>query len=72
VIGGGLSILIAIFEFLQIDTLNVAKGALRHGLLYDMLAREDDMLDLRNASVLRLARNLTWSRAMLIPLPMYH
>jgi len=56
VIGGGLSILIAIFEFLQIDTLNVAKGALRHGLLYDMLAREDDMLDLRNASVLRLAR----------------
>ncbi len=43
-------------EFLQIDTLNVAKGALRHGLLYDMLAREDDMLDLRNASVLRLAK----------------
>lgn len=56
VIGGGLSVLIAVFEFLQIDTLNVAKGALRHGLLYDMLAREDDMLDLRNASLRRLAR----------------
>lgn len=56
VIGGGLSVLIAVFEFLQIDALNVAKGALRHGLLYDMLTREDDMLDLRNASLRRLAR----------------
>lgn len=56
VIGGGLSVLIAVFDFLNIDTLNVAKGALRHGLLYDMLAREDDMVDLRNVSVSRLAR----------------
>jgi exopolyphosphatase/guanosine-5'-triphosphate,3'-diphosphate pyrophosphatase len=56
VIGGGLSILIAVFEFLKIESLNVAKGALRHGLLYDMLARENDMLDLRNASIQRLAR----------------
>lgn len=56
VIGGGLSVLIAAFEFLQIDTLKVAKGALRHGLLYDMLAREDEILDLRNASLRRLAR----------------
>lgn len=55
VIAGGLSILIAIFEFLQIETLNVATGALRHGLLYDMLARKNDMLDLRNASIQRLA-----------------
>lgn len=56
VIAGGLSVLIAVFEFLHIDTLNVAKGALRHGLLYDMLTREDDMLDLRNASLRRLAK----------------
>ena len=56
VIAGGLSVLIAVFEFLNIDTLNVAKGALRHGLLYDMLARENDMLDLRNTSIQRLAR----------------
>lgn len=56
VIAGGLSVLIAVFEFLKIDTLNVAKGALRHGLLYDMLAHKDDMLDLRNASIQRLAR----------------
>ncbi len=56
VIAGGLSILLGIFDFLKIESLNVAKGALRHGVLYDMLAREHDMLDLRNASVQRLAR----------------
>jgi exopolyphosphatase / guanosine-5'-triphosphate,3'-diphosphate pyrophosphatase len=56
VIAGGLSILIAIFDFLKIETLNVAQGALRHGLLYDMLARDNEMIDLRNASVQRLAR----------------
>ncbi|PKO44473.1 MAG: exopolyphosphatase [Betaproteobacteria bacterium HGW-Betaproteobacteria-22] len=55
VIAGGLSILIAVFEFLKIDTLNVAKGALRHGLLYDMVTRENKMLDLRDASIQRLA-----------------
>lgn len=56
VIAGGLSVMIAVFDFLNIETLNVAKGALRHGLLYDMLAHEDEMLDLRDASVQRLAR----------------
>ncbi len=56
VIGGGLSILLAIFDFLRLDTLHVAKGALRHGLLYDMLARENTMVDLRNQSVNRLAK----------------
>lgn len=59
VIGGGLSIMLGIFDFLKIDTLKVAKGALRHGVLYDMLTRENDMLDLRNASVQRLARKFS-------------
>ena len=56
VIGGGLSILLAVFDFLEIETLHVAKGALRHGLLYDMLASENSMVDLRNQSVNRLAK----------------
>jgi exopolyphosphatase / guanosine-5'-triphosphate,3'-diphosphate pyrophosphatase len=56
VIAGGLSILIGIFDFLNIETLNVAQGALRHGLQYDMLSRDYEMVDLRNASVQRLAR----------------
>jgi exopolyphosphatase / guanosine-5'-triphosphate,3'-diphosphate pyrophosphatase len=54
VIGGGLSIMLALFEFLGIDTLNVARGALRHGLQYDMLARNHDIIDLRNDSIQRL------------------
>jgi exopolyphosphatase/guanosine-5'-triphosphate,3'-diphosphate pyrophosphatase len=56
VIAGGLSIMLGIFDFLHIETMHVAKGALRHGLLYDMLAREDDITDLRNTSVQRLIR----------------
>ena len=56
VIAGGLCILMAIFDLLGIDELIVAKGALRHGLLYDMAAENTaDITDLRDASVQRLA-----------------
>jgi exopolyphosphatase / guanosine-5'-triphosphate,3'-diphosphate pyrophosphatase len=52
VIAGGLSVLIAVFDLLKIDSLNVARGALRHGLLYDMMGQDDDSVkDLRNASI---------------------
>jgi exopolyphosphatase / guanosine-5'-triphosphate,3'-diphosphate pyrophosphatase len=52
VIGGGLSILLAIFDLLKLDELMVANGALRHGLLYDMMAEEQDSNeDLREASI---------------------
>lgn len=55
VIGGGLSILIGIFDLLKLDTLIVAKGALRHGLLYDLMDDEDDAPeDLCDASISRL------------------
>lgn len=56
VIAGGLAVMLAVFDFLAIDTLHVAKGALRHGLLYDMIAGSHDIDDLRHASVLRLAK----------------
>lgn len=56
VIAGGLAVMLGVFDFLQIDTLQVAKGALRHGLLYDMVAGSHDIDDLRHASVLRLAK----------------
>ena len=56
VIGGGLSILIGIFDLLKLDELMVAKGALRHGLLYDMLADEQDAPeDLCDASITALS-----------------
>lgn len=44
VIGGGFSVLRAAFEILNIDTLHVARGALRHGLFYDMAAEASDGL----------------------------
>lgn len=56
VIAGGLSILIAIFDYFKMESLHVASGALRHGLLYDMLANAHEMVDLRNTSVQRLMR----------------
>jgi exopolyphosphatase/guanosine-5'-triphosphate,3'-diphosphate pyrophosphatase len=39
VFAGGLAVLIAAFETLLIDEMNVSNGALREGLLYDMIGR---------------------------------
>jgi exopolyphosphatase/guanosine-5'-triphosphate,3'-diphosphate pyrophosphatase len=43
---------------LKIDTLHVAQGALRHGVLFEMVKREDDNGDMRDLSVQRLALKL--------------
>ena len=55
VIGGGVSVLRAVFDVLGIEQMQAAQGALRHGVLYDLLDREQDVTDLRSASVKRLA-----------------
>jgi len=55
VIGGGVSILRALMTILQVETLYVAQGALRHGVLYEMVEREDHDTDMRDLSVQRLA-----------------
>ena len=55
VIGGGVSVLRAVFDLLNIDQMQTAQGALRHGVLYDLLDREQDLTDLRSTSVQRLA-----------------
>ena len=55
VIGGGLSVLRAVFDLLQIDELHPADGALRHGVLYDLLDRELPDTDVRSTTVARLA-----------------
>jgi exopolyphosphatase/guanosine-5'-triphosphate,3'-diphosphate pyrophosphatase len=57
VIGGGLSVLRAVFSLLQLDEMHVAQGALRHGALVDLLDREHAQSDQRSISVQRLARN---------------
>ncbi|MGH6626225.1 MAG: exopolyphosphatase [Burkholderiaceae bacterium] len=55
VMGGGLSVLRAAFDLLDIEQMYAAQGALRHGVLYDLLDREEDLTDLRSATVQRLA-----------------
>jgi exopolyphosphatase/guanosine-5'-triphosphate,3'-diphosphate pyrophosphatase len=55
VIGGGLSVLRAVFDLLGIDQMKVAQGALRHGVMYELLARDTEVADLRSATVTRLA-----------------
>ena len=55
VIGGGVSVLLAVFDLLGIEQMQSALGALRHGALYDMLDREQDLTDLRSTSVHRTA-----------------
>ena len=55
VIGGGVSVLRAIFDLLDIKQMQAAVGALRHGVLYDLLDREQGTTDLRSTSVERLA-----------------
>lgn len=55
VIGGGLSVLRAIFGLLDIDEMRVAQGALRHGVLYELLERDEAVADMRATTVARLA-----------------
>lgn len=54
VIGGGISVLRAVMDVLGIDTIVVAQGALRQGLLFDMLDRHVEAKDQREVSVRRL------------------
>jgi exopolyphosphatase/guanosine-5'-triphosphate,3'-diphosphate pyrophosphatase len=42
IIPGGLAIMIEVFDMLGVDSLRVAEGALREGLLYDLLGRLTD------------------------------
>lgn len=54
VIAGGVSIMWALFDLLNIKTLQVAQGALRHGLLFDLIADEEGSADVRQETVNRL------------------
>jgi exopolyphosphatase/guanosine-5'-triphosphate,3'-diphosphate pyrophosphatase len=55
VIGGGLAVLQAVFDLLQIDEMHAAQGALRHGALYDLIDRETPH-DVRSSMVRWLAQ----------------
>jgi len=54
VLGGGVAVLRAVFEALELETMRASKGALREGVLWDLLGRMHDE-DAREASVRRFA-----------------
>jgi exopolyphosphatase/guanosine-5'-triphosphate,3'-diphosphate pyrophosphatase len=58
VIGGGVAVLIALFDLMQIDEMRAAQGALRHGVLYDLMQREENT-DLRSSMVLALGNRFS-------------
>jgi exopolyphosphatase/guanosine-5'-triphosphate,3'-diphosphate pyrophosphatase len=63
VIGGGVSVLRAVFALLDIKQMHTAQGALRHGVLYDLLDREQELTDLRSTTVQRLASKFSTDSA---------
>jgi exopolyphosphatase/guanosine-5'-triphosphate,3'-diphosphate pyrophosphatase len=56
ILPAGLAILLGAIESLGIDRLDVSDGALREGLLYDLLGRQDRERDTRTSSVMALAK----------------
>jgi exopolyphosphatase/guanosine-5'-triphosphate,3'-diphosphate pyrophosphatase len=55
VLPGGLAIMIAAFDALGLDSMKVSEGALRHGVLYDLLGRVEHR-DMREATVAQFVR----------------
>jgi exopolyphosphatase / guanosine-5'-triphosphate,3'-diphosphate pyrophosphatase len=62
VFAGGVAVLIAAFELLGIEEMEAAQGALRQGVLFDMLAREE-RTDVREQSILGLAKRFSIDEA---------
>lgn len=59
VLGGGLSVLRAIFDLFAIEQLLPAQGALRQGALYDLIARDNGAGDVRERTVSWLAERFS-------------
>ena len=57
VLGGGLAVLRAVFDLLQIDNMRPAEGALRQGALFDLIDRENPQTDVRTRMIDWLARH---------------
>jgi exopolyphosphatase/guanosine-5'-triphosphate,3'-diphosphate pyrophosphatase len=55
IIGGGVSVMRAVFKLLGIRTMEMASGGLRHGLICDLMGNTSHIGDLRVRSVNRLA-----------------
>ena len=59
VIGGGLSVLQAVFDLFDIEHMIPAQGALRNGALYDLIDRESDVSDVRERTVQWLSQRFS-------------
>jgi exopolyphosphatase/guanosine-5'-triphosphate,3'-diphosphate pyrophosphatase len=55
VLPGGLAIMVAVFDALGLDEMKVSDGALRHGVLYDLLGRVERR-DMRQVTVAQFVR----------------
>jgi exopolyphosphatase/guanosine-5'-triphosphate,3'-diphosphate pyrophosphatase len=55
IIGGGVSVMRAVFKLLGIHSMEMASGGLRHGLICDLMGQASNIGDLRVRSVNRLA-----------------
>ena len=55
VLGGGLAVLRAVFDLLQIEAMHPAQGALRHGALFDLMDRDNPQTDVRTQMIAWLA-----------------
>lgn len=55
VIAGGLAVMLALFQELGIDTMTTAQGAMREGILWDLLGRVHDQ-DMRDVTVTQFQR----------------
>jgi exopolyphosphatase/guanosine-5'-triphosphate,3'-diphosphate pyrophosphatase len=55
VLPGGLAIMVAVFDALGLESVRVSEGALRHGVLYDLLGRVQHR-DMREATVAQFMR----------------
>jgi exopolyphosphatase/guanosine-5'-triphosphate,3'-diphosphate pyrophosphatase len=62
IIGGGVSVIRAVFDLLGIDTMRIAPGGLRHGLLCDMMGPHTGLDDLQTRSINRLATKFNVDR----------
>jgi exopolyphosphatase/guanosine-5'-triphosphate,3'-diphosphate pyrophosphatase len=54
VLAGGLAVMLGMFEALGLQEMEAARGALRHGVMFDLLGRERIETDMRNGTVRRL------------------
>lgn len=63
VLGGGVSVLLALFDLFELDVMQRAEGALRQGALYDLIDRETDETDVRERTVRWLSERFSVDKA---------